>query len=169
MTEHTPGPWRNENAEIRSESKLIAQLAYWHMTYAEGYANARLIAAAPDLLAALEHWVEHHEVTAYDCPGSKRFLAAIAKAKGEPVPSPTPARTYGDLSLGELNDVAPMTDDCTRMHWTEFREQVRAIMRGGGDPYAVAAHDLIREVIEWHNAEDALHETGDYKEVQSEA
>ena len=26
-----------------------------------------------------------------------------------------------------------MSDDCGRMDWTEFREQVRAIMRGEGD------------------------------------
>ena len=45
-----------------------------------------------------------------------------------------------------------MVDDCSEMKWTEFREQVRAIMRGKGDPDAVAAHDLIREVT------DALHD-----------
>lgn len=38
------------------------------------------------------------------------------------------------------------------MDWIEFREQVRAIMRGEGDPDAAAAHSLVREVTEWHDA-----------------
>lgn len=37
------------------------------------------------------------------------------------------------------------------MDWATFREQIRAIMRGEGDPDAAAAHDLIREVTEWHD------------------
>jgi len=45
-------------------------------------ADARLIAAAPDLLAALEDVVQMYQ-PAYDPPFIERARAAIAKAKGE--------------------------------------------------------------------------------------
>lgn len=55
---HTPGPWRvavSHSRVIQAEGRRIAT-AHSHTTQpaAEGDANARLIAAAPDLLAALE-------------------------------------------------------------------------------------------------------------------
>ena len=42
-------------------------------------------------------------------------------------------------------------EEVNQMDWIEFREQVRAIMRGEGDPDAAAAHDLVREVTERHD------------------
>ena len=88
---HTPGPWfaqydDNGFYEIGSEAVSL-RLAF---TYGEGdtdEANARLIAAAPDLLEALwgmatsfhavEHMEEHMQQSA------ARARAAIAKATGE--------------------------------------------------------------------------------------
>lgn len=49
-------------------------------------ANARLIAAAPDLLAALEWYVAHDETgpnVDYNLDGYGRARAALAKARGE--------------------------------------------------------------------------------------
>lgn len=71
-TEHTPGPWRNRQGLIFGTSKggcqlkesdfMVAQIRGWgHLQYlgeekaiAIQEANARLIAAAPELLAACE-------------------------------------------------------------------------------------------------------------------
>src|SRR5688572_22997275 len=107
---HTPGPWvqdptgdigwwligtaEREVAEARGEDRFSG------MTAGEARANARLIAAAPDLLAALKElvdWqgVEHQAAAgpdgdAEDCPGDDtcrcpivaQVNAAIAKAEG---------------------------------------------------------------------------------------
>jgi hypothetical protein len=63
---HTPGPWvvkfntDNQTAAIEPSKELLAQgrggiaHIYSKNPLDEGYANQRLIAAAPDLLAALE-------------------------------------------------------------------------------------------------------------------
>ena len=54
-TSHTPGPWHvagKEQVQIRSEKHQIAKA--WSFAGKTGQANARLIAAAPDLLAALQ-------------------------------------------------------------------------------------------------------------------
>jgi hypothetical protein len=71
---HTPGPWRESDArpdgiesanrgefageiwgpDIKGRSEPIAMTYYCSETESE--ANARLIAAAPDLLAALQEW-----------------------------------------------------------------------------------------------------------------
>ncbi len=104
MSKHTPGPWSTSSVGIGDDlswpirrvrhdqrgNRIISWIADAHgtqgMDEAERAANARLIAAAPDLLEALEelYWlatdsermgVHMHE---YD-----RAQAAIAKAKGE--------------------------------------------------------------------------------------
>ena len=50
---HTEGPWHIANGrQIRSERDQIAMV--WMMRDGEGKANAALIAAAPDLLEALQ-------------------------------------------------------------------------------------------------------------------
>lgn len=59
MTTHTPGPWR-----IASHGTLSIRVVFGELSVALDYgafederrANARLISAAPDLLAALETW-----------------------------------------------------------------------------------------------------------------
>ena len=83
-TQHTPGPW-----ELRRSVR-----GYWfidHEQGGEGYtltkldcneADARLIAAAPDLLAALEELLNALP-SATSHPAIKAARAAIAKATGE--------------------------------------------------------------------------------------
>ena len=88
MTEqHTPGPWRICTCDLgyqplghRDAEKRIVIRASPSVQ-----ANARLIAAAPELLAACIDALEVEENMA-QCPDSelaKRLRAAIAKAKGE--------------------------------------------------------------------------------------
>ena len=91
-TKHTPGPWRYEAG---TKTIRAARENYWlcSMDSFDGAvdheANARLIAAAPELLAALMVLVDHAR-EAYphfeDTRGQRDIgeaLAAISKAKGE--------------------------------------------------------------------------------------
>ena len=92
---HTPGPWTvspDNSRVVQGEGRRIA-LAYSHAIQpgAVGDANARLIAAAPELLEALEQavrYLEHPDVTAlpFALPVtnvSRVARAAIEAAKGE--------------------------------------------------------------------------------------
>lgn len=98
---HTPGPWFQSHRAIPNDKdgiystqvydekgETIADLAWYPVNLGNGHigtareANARLIAAAPDLLAASKHaameWRLHGQLT-----DSCRVLeAAIAKAEG---------------------------------------------------------------------------------------
>ena len=103
-TQHTPGPWTYESDHThrqfnirmlghligtRDEAKHICTvnnlpthvLANRDPNTAE--ANARLIAAAPDLLAALEMAVRNANADLYQQCWYAGACAAIAKAKGE--------------------------------------------------------------------------------------
>lgn len=106
MAEHTPGPWRvwESVGPIRDGADPKAA-TYWEVVHqrpegADGkwiahvqdigdeQANACLIAAAPDLLAALERLVEYHFRDDYigiarDIQGQAQ--AVIAKAHGEAI------------------------------------------------------------------------------------
>jgi hypothetical protein len=64
-TKHTPGPWTCEVSEEspnglvlgRAGEDVVAEIQSNGQTATEVMANARLIAAAPELLGALEHMV----------------------------------------------------------------------------------------------------------------
>ena len=88
-TKHTPGPWEYD----RNAGHIVAQgISVCRISACSGYGehddNARLIAAAPDLLAALEKlhrlhcgldsWHEDAMADAW-----VNACTAIAKAKGE--------------------------------------------------------------------------------------
>jgi len=102
MTKHTPVPWRKAVSEsdrpaMMSEIEIVAPgsvkescrpIARLSLQGTETKANARLIAAAPELLEALEslvmasaHCGESGWLGDYDPWENAR--AAIAKAKGE--------------------------------------------------------------------------------------
>ena len=88
MSKHTPGPWHvDEHNDVSSKERHVATPSFYGDDSDD--ANANLIAAAPDLLAALlafdvsedgEHCFcdEHPHVAR--CNSAR---AAIAKAKGE--------------------------------------------------------------------------------------
>ena len=85
-TQHTTGPWRlssGDETEIFSGAKPVARAHCGGLTsvkLAEAEANARLIAAAPELLAALielQQWAEYNGIP----EGTGEIaLAAIARA-----------------------------------------------------------------------------------------
>lgn len=88
MVEHTPGPWRIERKD-GGMFNVVAGHDYFTRTFVafmganpeEGdtEANARLIAAAPELLEALEAMVATSPIDDEVLP---QVLAAIARAKG---------------------------------------------------------------------------------------
>jgi hypothetical protein len=96
VTNHTPGPWRvgrGDKKQVYSDHGgecLVAECQSCGDSVSEAYANARLVAAAPDLLAAcktaykrLERFGEHATI-AYGGEGglSAILWAAIAEAEG---------------------------------------------------------------------------------------
>jgi len=103
MSKHTPGPWSfwsgynhvdKIEAQVTAEDGDIVIASYNHMI-AEGENNARLIAAAPDLLGSLEDCVSELELYANThhpkgADGARDHMvkimlarSAIAKARGE--------------------------------------------------------------------------------------
>ena len=81
--QHTPGPWRTEPAPHRSNWSLGATSVA--LTTEPNEANARLIAAAPELLAAARlavAWSEQVPAPYRDWPHVAAARAAIAKATG---------------------------------------------------------------------------------------
>lgn len=105
---HTPGPWSSEKlGELApaSERMVVADLGrnesgirqirsvartLSHAGADEAFANARLIAAAPDLLAAAQQALSHCGPNGYlDCgkPATDTLRAAISRATGEDSPA----------------------------------------------------------------------------------
>lgn len=90
-TQHTPGPWHtagDQGVQIRSEKHQIAKV--WTMRGNEWKANARLIAAAPDLLEVLKEIVGFWDsIVPIECVNDcvndlhVKARAAIAKATTE--------------------------------------------------------------------------------------
>ena len=90
---HTPGPWKqNGNTVWEDGTKDRGHIAVCrlrvgtHVPEFQNEANARLIAAAPDLLAVLEKVLAAYEAARE--PGHGTILiaearAAIAKARGQ--------------------------------------------------------------------------------------
>lgn len=80
---HTPGPWytmakgNDYQSPVSQEGtgKTVA------LTYTTNDADAHLIAAAPDLLAACEAMLEHRECPTRS-PEARLMREAISKAKG---------------------------------------------------------------------------------------
>ena len=100
-TQHTPGPWRvdvaqDTNGTIHSVDVreaayglFVASVEAHTEEHADVMANARLIAAAPDLLAALRLVERQHEGRVVglgqkhcECDVCEVVRAAIAKAEG---------------------------------------------------------------------------------------
>jgi hypothetical protein len=99
QAKHTPGPWVADGVLINGPDGMIGELGFGLRGDPEMQANARLMAAAPDLLAALEATVTPlirlgdfignedaggvSGLGAFDrCAIILKVHAAIAKAKG---------------------------------------------------------------------------------------
>lgn len=83
----TPGPWHVANGvQVRSARDQIAKV--WMMRGSEGCANANLIAAAPEILEALQALTNQLADDGYQSgttygPLCHAAVRAIAKATGE--------------------------------------------------------------------------------------
>lgn len=87
MSNYTPGPWVVQETNFAQQKNVYAQtdkppIATVYGSTGENEANARLIAAAPDLLAALKECITAVDVTMYGM-AIHNARAAIAKATGD--------------------------------------------------------------------------------------
>ena len=94
MNKFSIAPWKSaiafDRAYIRNikdaQGEIIAQIPDWEDQLEETTANARLIAAAPDLLKALIDLLDEAdlaEVDEYTAPKIEAARAAIARATGD--------------------------------------------------------------------------------------
>ena len=87
-TKHTPGPWSiGDSTIVYDDNGYEIAFIYKNENIEHAPANAKLIAAAPELLAALQY-VEEHRKNGYMRGDQFKFmdkiiLPAIAKATGE--------------------------------------------------------------------------------------
>ena len=91
--EYTPGPWHVTGYHVEARAGAIATVCDAGDGDTEGDANARLIAAAPELLAALQELVaewdarhadeDHRTGYTLDTWGVQLARAAIATAIGD--------------------------------------------------------------------------------------
>lgn len=96
VTKHTPGPWGvvvgSDNDTGHTPADVIGPKGHplamvMRPDPAAGgdvYANARLMAAAPDLLNALQHIVKVTNLKGSGHPLETQAVAAIKKATGQP-------------------------------------------------------------------------------------
>jgi hypothetical protein len=92
---HTPGPWFAVGYQVEIESDTVADICTTNATLfgqgglhddARAMANARLIAAAPDMLEMLEVARDSLEVSNYEGEEDEvlaAIRAVLANAKGE--------------------------------------------------------------------------------------
>ena len=86
MTKHTQGPWEVSFSQINAaKHECIVQFGFNIRENPKAYANARLIAAAPEMLAALERIIEYHVPKINPLLDASILSAqsALNKAKGE--------------------------------------------------------------------------------------
>ena len=97
MAEHTPGPWRSDSPYVSvaaGEHRKIVADCDQSFSDDECEANTRLIAAAPELLAALGETVSRFERCIVHAGSDPEFAreavkaarAVIAKARGDDDP-----------------------------------------------------------------------------------
>ena len=83
MSKHTKGPWIADGAQVFTNETNVAQANGYRIDRETVAANARLIAAAPELLEALTDCVEHmHWTQPQGEAALKKAKAVIAKATG---------------------------------------------------------------------------------------
>ena len=94
-TRFTKGPWRASEVEGPEESRWFIQFDGWLKNstiaamngfcaaYSNAEADARLIAAAPELYEALAHQIYRNHGYSEVCDGCKAGSLALKKARGE--------------------------------------------------------------------------------------
>lgn len=148
MSKHTPGPWQHsvklsgsENHRgfriLTADGWALADVQPADEDGIEGEANARLIAAAPDLLEALKR------IVGWDAAGlaltedhAAQACAAIAKAEGEKMtrglPKPVAYKTFRQTLTGDPPVRVPLFTDA----------QMRAAIAAAVEACAVACEEL---------------------------
>lgn len=85
-TIHTPGPWAVVGNEIEGDGMTVVTITEYRKMTPRQAANARLIAAAPDLLAAMQALDAHGDWAGTEWSVSaavwRAARAAIARATG---------------------------------------------------------------------------------------
>lgn len=79
MNKHTPGPWKIDNGGGTTYIEDATDISICRVSANNQIANAQLIAAAPDLLEALEKAVNRQGFTNDELIDARK---AIAKANG---------------------------------------------------------------------------------------
>jgi hypothetical protein len=85
---HTPGPWKLHRLwpdDVVDSTDSLVVSAYGDYESAKTQANARLISAAPELLAALEALLDitHFSTNSHEEAIHNNAMAAIRKARGK--------------------------------------------------------------------------------------
>ena len=76
--EFTPGPWGfGPTFAVETKSGIIIAVSVGGATKAERNANARLIAAAPDMYDFIKEFAEVFEGTPFEARAAKALLAKI--------------------------------------------------------------------------------------------
>lgn len=90
MTDHTPGTWKASDASGRNwqvvrigDKDGMRRICTINNNLTAQKANAALIAAAPDLLSALEKLVDGCKTASHYPLGYEAATTAIAKARGQ--------------------------------------------------------------------------------------
>jgi len=91
MNKHTPGKWEACGTTVHAGKSMVANCEPYYTTKSGDTceANARLIAATPDLLSACEYVVKWHrdndggDGALFGLDFVTTCIAAIRKAKGE--------------------------------------------------------------------------------------
>ena len=117
MAEHTPGPWRSDLPYVSAPSgehrKIVADCDHYfsddeceYLSDDECEANARLIAAAPELLAALE------QALAVIGSDAMRLVCDMADLHGMPYRGPTVDRAaMRNLIAKARGEADPTSED----------------------------------------------------------
>lgn len=92
--QHTPGPWTAKGQVVSCSKGVVVEVESYPDETAEEHeavrADARLIAAAPDLLAVVKKWIELRDGGPMGLTGAGEWLTrleaagrlALAKARG---------------------------------------------------------------------------------------
>lgn len=90
-TKHTPGPWNWHGPYMGGAYKASGlneqdlTMVDIYITGDNAHSDACLIAAAPELLAALERFIDPRELTTHEAQRNRldQARAALSRAKGE--------------------------------------------------------------------------------------
>lgn len=81
-TQHTPGPWTLNGSDIEGDGMTVVTITDYRTLTPRQTANAHLIAAAPEMLAALRRCVEALEARMPNATVLPDARSAIARATG---------------------------------------------------------------------------------------